>query len=108
MLKSEYKIYQVKDLYYGKHFFGSQKAHDKLHEHPPTHIAVAYVGRDWDQLIDCSQLKEIIVSPTLGTNPRAVDELVEKFGWEHVHFLDELHAKIYLSIPSNYTWFWSH
>jgi hypothetical protein len=78
-------------------FLDRKKAHDKLHEHPPTHIAVAYVGRDWNKLIDCSQLEEIIVSPTLGTNPRAVDELVEKFGWEHVHFLDELHAKIYLS-----------
>ena len=48
-------------------FLDRKKAHDKLHEHPPTHIAVAYVGRDWNKLIDCSQLKEIIVSPTLGT-----------------------------------------
>ena len=78
-------------------FLDRKLAHEKLKEYPPTHIAVAYVGRDWDELVDCSQLQEIIVSPTLGTNPRAVAEIAEQIGWDHVHFLDELHAKIYLS-----------
>lgn len=78
-------------------FLDRNQAHTKLQEFPPSHIAVAYVGQDWDQLIDSSQLQEIILSPTLGTNPRAVDALVERLGWDNVHFLDELHAKIYWS-----------
>lgn len=78
-------------------FLDRNQAHTKLQEFPPSHIAVAYVGQDWNRLIDSSQLQEIILSPTLGTNPRAVDALVEQLGWDKVHFLDELHAKIYWS-----------
>ena len=62
----------------------------------PTHIAVAYVGIDWREYIDVDKLEEIIISPTLRSNPHAIAQIVEKLGWEHVHFLDPLHAKFYI------------
>lgn len=63
----------------------------------PLKIAVAYLGEDWRSFIpDVQHLEEVIVSPTLGTNPRAVMDLAQRIGWENVHFLDELHAKFYL------------
>jgi hypothetical protein len=67
-----------------------------LREVSPSSIAVAYVGIDWADYIDASLLKEIVLSPTLGTNPHAVVQIAEKLGWENVHFLDNLHAKFYL------------
>jgi hypothetical protein len=62
----------------------------------PTHIAVAYVGSDWECFINPSSLKEIIVSPTIGSNPDAIRDLANKIGWNKIFFLDELHAKIFL------------
>lgn len=62
----------------------------------PTHIAVAYVGNDWSRLIVESKLREIVLSPTVGSNPTAIEALVERLGWDNVHFLDQLHAKIYI------------
>ena len=62
----------------------------------PTHIAVAYVGSDWDKYIDKNDLKEIIISPTLGSNPLAIEQIKNKIGWDFVHFLDVLHAKFYI------------
>lgn len=62
----------------------------------PSAIAVAYVGLDWDSFISVSNLREVIVSPTLGSNPKAIEELMQELGAENVHFLDELHSKIYL------------
>jgi hypothetical protein len=67
-----------------------------LHQVAPTHVAVAYVGIDWSAYIDKNKLQEIILSPTLGTNPHAVIQIAETIGWENVHFLDNLHSKIYL------------
>jgi hypothetical protein len=67
-----------------------------MNEVQPNRIAVAYVGIDWNLYIDKDKLAEIIVSPTLGSNPRAIEQLVELLGWDRVHFLDELHAKIYI------------
>ena len=63
----------------------------------PRQIAVAFVGKDWIKFISNPESIEfVILSPTLGTNPNAVIELVNKIGWHKVYFLDELHAKIYL------------
>ena len=63
----------------------------------PSLIAVAYVGRGWRKLLgDQIRLREIVLSPTQGTNPTAVEQIARVIGWENVHFLDELHAKIYL------------
>lgn len=69
----------------------------ELREISPTQIAVAYVGIDWKTYIAPEKLQDIVLSPTIGTNPAAIVEIAEAIGWEHVHFLDNLHAKIYLS-----------
>lgn len=63
----------------------------------PIKIAVAFIGNDWKEFVsnpDC--LETIIVSPTLGSNPYAIMDLVKTVGWEKVLFLDELHAKTYI------------
>lgn len=67
----------------------------------PSKIAVAYIGADWNTFIpDADCLSAIIVSPTFGSNPRAIMDVAQHIGWEKVHFLDELHAKIYIGSSS--------
>jgi len=67
----------------------------------PSKIAVAYIGADWNTFIpDADRLSAIIVSPTFGSNPRAIMDVAKQIGWEKVHFLDELHAKIYIGNSS--------
>jgi hypothetical protein len=66
----------------------------------PLKIAVAYIGIDYKKYIDLKNLLEIIVSPTIGTNPYAIKEIVNKIGWGNVYFLDNLHAKIYMGSES--------
>lgn len=67
----------------------------------PSKIAVAYIGVDWETYIpDAARLSTIIVSPTFGSNPRAVMDIAKKIGWEKIHFLDELHAKTYIGASS--------
>ncbi|UTV54776.1 phospholipase D family protein [Burkholderia arboris] len=67
-----------------------------LREIAPSRIAVAYVGIDWKTYIASENLEDIVLSPTVGTNPVAIVEIAAAIGWENVHFLDNLHAKIYL------------
>ena len=62
----------------------------------PQRIAVAYVGEKWNEYLAAKNIQEIILSPTLGSNPYAIRELMKVVGAENVHFLDALHAKIYL------------
>ena len=63
----------------------------------PLKIAVAYIGADWKTYIpNSSCLEAIIVSPTVGSNPRAIADLVKQVGWDKVFFLLELHAKTYI------------
>ncbi|CAK8725299.1 Phospholipase D-like domain-containing protein [Candidatus Electrothrix laxa] len=63
----------------------------------PSKIAVAYIGTDWEKFLpNENKLTAIIVSPTIGSNPRAIQDVVQKIGWENVYFLKELHAKIYI------------
>lgn len=65
----------------------------------PKKIAVAFVGEDWNNYLKDETLKgleSIVVSPTEGSNPKAIRAIVEKNGWERVHFLKRLHAKIYI------------
>jgi len=63
----------------------------------PSKIAVAYIGADWKIFIDdAPNLEAIIVSPTFGSNPWAISDLVKHIGWERIFFLDELHAKTYV------------
>lgn len=66
----------------------------------PTKIAVAYIGENSDEYIDISAIDGIIVRPTLGTNPDEVIKIAEKIGWNKVHLLTTLHAKIYLGVNS--------
>lgn len=63
----------------------------------PNKVAVAYVGTGWRKYISATHLQEIVLSPTLGSNPKAIEELIEEIGLDRVHFLDELHSKIYLA-----------
>ena len=68
----------------------------------PSKIAVAYIGEDWKRFIEkgYDQIETIIISPTFGTNPRAVSDLAKHIGWDKIHFLNELHAKIFIGSNS--------
>ena len=64
----------------------------------PSHVAVAYLGAGWKEYLDLDSLTEIIVSPTLGSNPDALHELLD-MTWQReisVYFLENLHAKLYI------------
>lgn len=75
----------------------SHHIEQSLKECNPTHIAVAYIGKDWQKYLpNCENITSIIISPTLGTNPYAIQELSTLIGWDKIHFLDNLHAKIYI------------
>lgn len=67
-----------------------------MHTAMPNRIAVAYIGADWKEYICEEHLSEIIVSPTIGSNPYAIRQLVARLGWDNVYFLDNLHSKMYL------------
>lgn len=70
---------------------------NRLRQIRPKWIAVAYVGLGWRKLLgDKLRLKEIVLSPTQGTNPVAVEQIAREIGWENVHFLEELHSKLYV------------
>lgn len=62
----------------------------------PKRVAVAYLGSDYRKFLDPKELDEIIISPTFGTNPLAVKDIAQEMGWGKIHFLNELHAKIYI------------
>lgn len=66
----------------------------------PSKIAVAYVGAGWEKYVSREHLKEIIVSPTEGSNPFAIEGLMAQLGDDNVFFLNKLHAKIYLGETS--------
>ncbi len=72
---------------------------DCIRQIKPHKIAVAFIGYDYDNYIDDACLKSlesIVLSPTEGSNPKAISKLVNTIGWEKVHFLSRLHAKIYI------------
>lgn len=72
-----------------------------LLEISPTRIAVAFLGADWDEyIVEPEKIEQIVISPTLGSNPKAILHLSEKIGWDKIFFLDELHAKVYLGQDS--------
>lgn len=73
---------------------------EALEKVAPKRIAVAYVGIDWKEFISTENLKEIVVSPTLGSNPISISEIVKEIGWKNVHFLNSLHSKIYIGDDS--------
>lgn len=69
----------------------------RLEELSPTHVAVAFIGRDWACYLNPKHIECLVVSPGLGTNPAAVVEVAETIGWDRVLLLDELHSKLYLN-----------
>ncbi len=62
----------------------------------PRKIAVAYIGIDWKNFIDPKMIDEIIISPTIGSNPYAIEDLANNISWDKIHFLENLHAKFYI------------
>jgi hypothetical protein len=66
----------------------------------PSKIAVAFLGIGWKKYVSPSNLKEIILSPTLGSNPKAIEGIMQKIGIDNVYFLDNLHSKLYLGAKS--------
>lgn len=63
----------------------------------PRRAAVAYLGAAWrDVLGDSPELEQLVVSPTAGSNPWALEEICNELGWDRVHFLERLHSKIYI------------
>ena len=74
----------------------SKEIRAELKKLAASRLAVAYIGADWRDYVDARSLESVILSPTLGSNPHAIADLVREIGWNKVHFLDNLHAKIYL------------
>ena len=74
----------------------SKEIRDGLSRIKPSRIAVAFVGSNWRDFVPAHYLEEIILSPTLGSNPKAIEDLFKELSPARVHFLDELHSKIYL------------
>lgn len=76
-----------------------EKLQAALLELQPTHIAVAYLGSAWrEYLPDLSSLEEIVVSPTIGSNPNALKELLgeaDRHGFK-VLLSENLHAKLFI------------
>ncbi len=74
----------------------SEEILQAINDVQPNKLAVAYIGRDYDRFIQPEWNYKIILSPTRGSNPNAIRELVNTIEWERIHFIRELHAKIYL------------
>ena len=65
----------------------------------PTRIAIAFIGIDWKKYLSediLDNLESIVISPTEGSNPEAIRQLARRSGWDKIHFLKRLHAKIYI------------
>lgn len=77
----------------------SDKLRSTLTEVAPTHIAVAYLGSGWQKyLTNLDTLEEIVVSPTIGSYPGALSELLDE-AQQHgfrVYFRKTLHAKLFI------------
>ncbi|WP_322529101.1 phospholipase D family protein [Salinicola sp. LHM] len=68
----------------------------------PTHVAVAYLGYGWSDYLDVTALEEIVVSPTLGSFPYALDDLLDAADRHGiaVYFQPDLHAKLFIGNDS--------
>ncbi|MDD2898404.1 MAG: phospholipase D-like domain-containing protein [Desulfuromonadaceae bacterium] len=74
----------------------AQQIREMLYQVAPSKIAVAFIGKGWKKFIPTEQLQEIVVSPTFGSNPKAIEEIMKVIGDEKVYFLDQLHSKAYI------------
>lgn len=77
-------------------FFGKDIA-QQIKNTDPQKIAVAYIGVDWKKYVNPKSIEFIVISPTLGSNPNTIDDMVKIIGWEKIYFNEALHAKIYKS-----------
>lgn len=85
----------------GKIVTTPKQIQDYIQQIEPTNIAVAFVGAGWRNYISHPEkISSIVLSPTLGSNPKAIEEIAASISWEKVHFLDNLHAKIYIGTNS--------
>lgn len=66
----------------------------------PSKVAAAFIGTGWEEFLLSDNLEEIILSPTVGSNPNAIQQVIVQLGIDNVHFLDNLHAKIYIGVNS--------
>ncbi len=78
----------------------SENLAQELRRVNPSKIAVAYIGRNWQSYVNTEVLEQVVVSPTLGSNPRAIAELGKKIGWDNLYFLDNIHSKLYIGASS--------
>jgi hypothetical protein len=62
----------------------------------PMSVAVAFIGAGWKDYITVRPELRVVVSPGLGSNPRAIVELADALGWDNVLLLEDLHAKLYV------------
>ena len=77
----------------------SDQLRSKLTDVAPTHVAVAYLGSGWQSyLTDLDTLEEIVVSPTIGSYPGALTELLDEAKQRgfRVYFRKTLHAKLFI------------
>jgi hypothetical protein len=74
----------------------AKKIREALVHTCPVRFACAYLGEGWRKYLSLPHLTEAIVSPTFGSNPNAIEALILALGIGKVHFLNELHAKIYI------------
>lgn len=73
---------------------------EKLCEISPVRVAVAFIGKSWEKYVVAKDLSEIVISPTIGSNPRAIEDISKKIGWDKIYFLDNLHSKIFIGKDS--------
>lgn len=73
-----------------------EQMRNALNKVQPRRVAVAYVGAGWDEIVCSDCLEEIILRPLPGSNPQAIEDLINKLGEDKVHFLNELHSKIFI------------
>jgi hypothetical protein len=66
----------------------------------PVQIAVAYLGMGWLERLGGHLPADLIIRPALGSNPDAIRDAIKCMGADHVHFLDELHAKVFIGQES--------
>lgn len=80
-----------------------KKLRSKLASVAPTHVAVAYFGSGWQKyLTNLDTLEEVIVSPTIGSYPGALTELLDE-AMQHdfrVYFHNTLHAKLFIGLDA--------
>ena len=62
----------------------------------PSRIAVGYVGKRPEKFIALKKLESFVVSPTGTSDPDSIERIADAIGWDNVHLLPRLHAKMYI------------